>query len=152
METNIGADDSGDAAGQTEPTVEQPQPELREQEQMEATAPAQDAQEMPAPDVAPVAMAEEVQPQPQAQREGRAERGNGPGRSNNGDQGEQGINMKALLESGVHFGHQTKRWNPKMKSYIFTERNGIHIIDLQQTVAGLQAAMSFVSDLVANGG
>ncbi|HEX9989770.1 MAG TPA: 30S ribosomal protein S2 [Chloroflexia bacterium] len=60
--------------------------------------------------------------------------------------------MKALLEAGVHFGHQTKRWNPKMKTYIFTERNGIHIIDLQQTVAGLQAAMSYVSDLVANGG
>ncbi|HEX8231525.1 MAG TPA: 30S ribosomal protein S2 [Chloroflexia bacterium] len=60
--------------------------------------------------------------------------------------------MKALLEAGVHFGHQTKRWNPKMKTYIFTERNGIHIIDLQQTVTGLQAAMGFVSDLVANGG
>ncbi|MEO8287442.1 MAG: 30S ribosomal protein S2 [Chloroflexota bacterium] len=60
--------------------------------------------------------------------------------------------MKALLEAGVHFGHQTKRWNPKMKPYIFTERNGIHIIDLQQTVTGLQGAMSYVSDLVANGG
>ncbi|MBF6612984.1 MAG: 30S ribosomal protein S2 [Chloroflexi bacterium] len=60
--------------------------------------------------------------------------------------------MKALLEAGVHFGHQTKRWNPKMKPFIFTERNGIHIIDLQQTVSGLQAAMNYVSDLVANGG
>ncbi|MFL5734001.1 MAG: 30S ribosomal protein S2 [Chloroflexia bacterium] len=60
--------------------------------------------------------------------------------------------MKALLEAGVHFGHQTKRWNPKMKPYIFTERNGIHIIDLQQTVSGLKAAMSYVSDLVSNGG
>ncbi|MDQ6694993.1 MAG: 30S ribosomal protein S2 [Chloroflexota bacterium] len=60
--------------------------------------------------------------------------------------------MKALLEAGVHFGHQTKRWNPKMKSYIFTERNGIHIIDLQQTVSGLQTAMGYISDLVSNGG
>ena len=60
--------------------------------------------------------------------------------------------MKSLLEAGVHFGHQTKRWNPKMKPYIFTERNGIHIIDLQQTVAGLRGAMSYVSDLIANGG
>ena len=60
--------------------------------------------------------------------------------------------MKALLEAGVHFGHQTKRWNPKMKPYIFTERNGIHIIDLQQTVAGLRAAMTYVSDLIGNGG
>jgi small subunit ribosomal protein S2 len=80
------------------------------------------------------------------QREARPERGNGGGGSGNG------ISMKSLLESGVHFGHQTKRWNPKMKPYIFTERNGIHIIDLQQTVQGLQGAMSFVSDLVANGG
>jgi len=60
--------------------------------------------------------------------------------------------MKALLEAGVHFGHQTKRWNPKMKPYIFTERGGIHIIDLQQTVSGLRAAMGYVSDLVSNGG
>lgn len=71
-----------------------------------------------------------------------------PERTGNGN----GISMKALLEAGVHFGHQTKRWNPKMKPYIFTERNGIHIIDLQQTVAGLQAAMNYVSDLAANGG
>ena len=62
------------------------------------------------------------------------------------------ISMKALLEAGVHFGHQTKRWNPKMKPYIFTERNGIHIIDLQQTVTGLRGAMNYVSDLVGNGG
>jgi small subunit ribosomal protein S2 len=60
--------------------------------------------------------------------------------------------MKGLLEAGVHFGHQTKRWNPKMRPYIFTERNGIHIIDLQQTVQGLQGAMRFVADLAANGG
>ena len=59
--------------------------------------------------------------------------------------------MKALLEAGVHFGHQTRRWNPKMRQYIFTERNGIHIIDLQQTVSKLQAAYTFVRDLVAGG-
>ena len=59
--------------------------------------------------------------------------------------------MKDLLEAGVHFGHQTKRWNPKMKPYIFTARNGIHIIDLQKTVVGLQGAYHFVADLVAGG-
>ncbi len=60
--------------------------------------------------------------------------------------------MKLLLEAGVHFGHQTRRWNPKMKTYIFTERSGIHIIDLQQTVVKLNEAYSYVRDLVANGG
>jgi small subunit ribosomal protein S2 len=60
--------------------------------------------------------------------------------------------MKALLESGVHFGHRTNKWNPKMRSYIFTERNGIHIIDLQQTVKLLDDAYNFVRDKVANGG
>jgi small subunit ribosomal protein S2 len=60
--------------------------------------------------------------------------------------------MKALLESGVHFGHRTNKWNPKMRSYIFTERNGIHIIDLQQTVKLLDDAYAFVRDTVANGG
>jgi len=60
--------------------------------------------------------------------------------------------MKALLESGVHFGHRTNKWNPKMRSYIFTERNGIHIIDLQQTVKLLDEAYNFVRDKVANGG
>ena len=59
--------------------------------------------------------------------------------------------MKALLEAGVHFGHQTRRWNPKMRPFIFTERNGIHIIDLQQTVGRLIAALDFVRDVV-NGG
>ena len=71
--------------------------------------------------------------------------------SDNGGSAAGSISMKALLEAGVHFGHQTKRWNPKMKPFIFTERNGIHIIDLQQTVTGLQAAMAFVTDLVARG-
>jgi len=60
--------------------------------------------------------------------------------------------MKALLEAGVHFGHQTRRWNPKMKKFIFSERNGVHIIDLQQTVERLEQACNFVRDLVANGG
>jgi len=60
--------------------------------------------------------------------------------------------MKALLEAGVHFGHQTKRWNPKMRPYIFTERNGIHIIDLNQTLDLLAQAHQFVTDTVANGG
>jgi small subunit ribosomal protein S2 len=60
--------------------------------------------------------------------------------------------MKALLEAGVHFGHQTRRWNPKMRKFIFTERNGIHILDLQQTVHLLEDACDYVRDLVANGG
>jgi small subunit ribosomal protein S2 len=60
--------------------------------------------------------------------------------------------MKMLLESGVHFGHQTRRWNPKMRPFIFTERNGIHIIDLQQTVRRLDEAMDWVRDLAAGGG
>lgn len=60
--------------------------------------------------------------------------------------------MKALLEAGVHFGHQTKRWNPKMRPYIFTERNGIHIIDLNKTVVLLKQACDFVTDTTAHGG
>ena len=62
------------------------------------------------------------------------------------------VSMKALLESGVHFGHRTNKWNPKMRPYIFTERNGIHIIDLQQTVKLLDEAYNKVRDVVANGG
>lgn len=62
------------------------------------------------------------------------------------------ISMKALLESGVHFGHRTNKWNPRMKPYIFTERNGIHIIDLQQTSKLLNHAYNVVRDAVANGG
>ena len=62
------------------------------------------------------------------------------------------VSMKQLLEAGVHFGHQTSRWNPKMKPYIFGARNGIYIIDLQQTVKLLQDAYGFVRDLAANGG
>lgn len=62
------------------------------------------------------------------------------------------ISMKQLLEAGVHFGHQTRRWNPKMKPYIFTERNGIYIIDLQKTVKKVEEAFNFVKDTAANGG
>ena len=62
------------------------------------------------------------------------------------------LNMKELLEAGVHFGHQTRRWNPKMKNYIFGERNGIHIIDLQKTVTGWSKASEFVRNLAAGGG
>jgi len=62
------------------------------------------------------------------------------------------VSMKRLLEAGVHFGHRRQRWNPKMRSYIFTERNGIHIIDLQQTIQALERAYDFVRDAVAEGG
>ncbi len=62
------------------------------------------------------------------------------------------VSMKQLLECGVHFGHQTRRWNPKMKPYIFTERNGIYIIDLQKTVKGLEKAYDFVRELSKSGG
>ena len=61
------------------------------------------------------------------------------------------VSMKQLLEAGVHFGHQTRRWNPKMAPYIFTERNGIYIIDLQKTVKKLEEAYNFVRDLSAEG-
>jgi small subunit ribosomal protein S2 len=61
------------------------------------------------------------------------------------------ISMKQLLEAGVHFGHQTRRWNPKMARYIFTERNGIYIIDLQKTVRKVEEAYNFVRDLAADG-
>ncbi|MGF7186002.1 small subunit ribosomal protein S2 [Desulfitispora alkaliphila] len=62
------------------------------------------------------------------------------------------ISMKQLLEAGVHFGHQTRRWNPKMAPYIFTERNGIYIIDLQKTVKKVEEAYNVIRDLVAEGG
>ena len=61
------------------------------------------------------------------------------------------VSMKALLETGVHFGHRTRRWNPKMKPYIFTERNGIHILDLQQTILMIDEAYNLVRDTVAGG-
>ena len=61
------------------------------------------------------------------------------------------VTMKELLEAGVHFGHQTRRWNPKMKEYIFGERNGIYIIDLQKTLKMFKEAAHFVSDLAMQG-
>ena len=62
------------------------------------------------------------------------------------------VTMRQLLDSGVHFGHQTRRWNPKMKRFIFTERNGIYIIDLQQSLTYIDAAFEFVKQTVAHGG
>ena len=62
------------------------------------------------------------------------------------------VSMKQLLEAGVHFGHQTRRWNPKMATYIYTERNGIYIIDLQKTVKKLEEAYNFIRDISAEGG
>ncbi|GAA0461473.1 30S ribosomal protein S2 [Alkalibacillus silvisoli] len=62
------------------------------------------------------------------------------------------ISMKQLLEAGVHFGHQTRRWNPKMKRYIFTERNGIYIIDLQKTVKKVDEAFNFIKEVAQDGG
>ena len=61
------------------------------------------------------------------------------------------VSMKQLLEAGVHFGHQTRRWNPKMSEYIFTERNGIHIVDLQKTVKKLEEAYNFIRDITTEG-
>src|SRR3982075_4258550 len=63
-----------------------------------------------------------------------------------------GVTMRELLESGVHFGHQTRRWNPKMKRFIFTERNGIYIIDLLQSLSYIDRAYEFVKETVAHGG
>ena len=62
------------------------------------------------------------------------------------------VTTRQLLESGVHFGHQTRRWNPKMKRFIFTERNGIYIIDLQQSLTYIDRAYAFVKDTVSRGG
>lgn len=62
------------------------------------------------------------------------------------------VSMKQLLEAGVHFGHQTKRWNPKMKDYIYTERNGIHIVDLDKTIKMVEVAYDVVRDIASRGG
>jgi small subunit ribosomal protein S2 len=62
------------------------------------------------------------------------------------------VEMKELLEAGVHFGHRVKRWHPKMRPYIFTERNGIHIIDIQQTVERLATATELIREDISNGG
>ena len=66
-------------------------------------------------------------------------------------QPQEALTMKSLLEAGVHFGHQTQRWHPRMKQYIFSQRNGIHIIDLQQSMSLLKRAQQFISDIVAGG-
>jgi len=63
-----------------------------------------------------------------------------------------GVTVREMLDSGVHFGHQTRRWNPKMKRFILTDRSGIYIIDLQKSVAHIDKAYEFVKDIVANGG
>ena len=62
------------------------------------------------------------------------------------------VSVNELLEAGIHFGHQTKRWNPKMKKFIFAARNGIHIIDLNKTLTQIQIACGFISETVLNGG
>lgn len=62
------------------------------------------------------------------------------------------VSMKSLLEAGVHFGHQTRRWNPKMKKFVFTERDGIHIIDLEKTLTLIEQAYDFIKDMVSRGG
>ena len=111
----------------------------------EQTAPAQAAAAVaaapPAAPPAPQARPPEAQQQPRPA----PERAPQP-------TGREPINMKALLEAGVHFGHQTRRWNPTMKRYIFTQRNGIHIIDLQQTLGMINDAYKDMVELVANGG
>lgn len=73
-------------------------------------------------------------------------------KTKNGGKNMNVISMKQLLEAGVHFGHQTRRWNPKMSEYIYTERNGIHIIDLQKSVGKVDEAYKAISDIVAEGG
>ena len=92
-----------------------------------------------APEAAPAPVAEERPPRPAPERPPQPT-------------GREPINMKALLEAGVHFGHQTRRWNPTMKRYIFTQRNGIHIIDLQQTLGMINDAYKDMVELVAGGG
>ena len=73
--------------------------------------------------------------------------------TNTGDHPEnEALTMKSLLEAGVHFGHQTRRWNPRMKRYIFTQRNGIHILDLQQTLGLINDAYSAMVQVAAEGG
>ncbi|MEM9289533.1 MAG: 30S ribosomal protein S2, partial [Pseudomonadota bacterium] len=62
------------------------------------------------------------------------------------------VSMRSLLEAGVHFGHQTHRWNPKMAPYIFGERNKVHVIDLSQTVPYMQRALAFIQEVAASGG
>ena len=92
----------------------------------------------------PVTIEQPPSPTPEAAEAPKASEAEAPAR--------MPVTMKSLLEAGVHFGHQTRRWQPKMKRFIFTERNGIHILDLQQTMAMLERAAKYVMDLVAGGG
>ena len=126
-----------------------------EQQAQEQQAPPQPAATPPdagAPQPS-VAVAPEPRPAP---REAPPERAERPPRQQPDrppqQPGREPINMKALLEAGVHFGHQTRRWNPSMRRYIFTQRNGIHILDLQQTLGMINDAYKDMVQLVANGG
>lgn len=86
------------------------------------------------------------------QMQGLPEKENGEDKPNLGGKNMSVISMKQLLEAGVHFGHQTRRWNPKMAEYIYTERNGIYIIDLQKSVGKVDEAYKAISDIAAEGG
>ncbi len=108
-------------------------------EQPATPAPAEPTPAPVAPEPRPAAVAEAPSPAPAAEHPRPA-----PAREH--------LTMKALLEAGVHFGHQTRRWNPTMKRYIFTQRNGIHIIDLQQTLGMINTVYQEMVDLVAQGG
>ena len=120
--------------------VEAPAAEAPAEAAAEPAATAVAVAEPPAPPAAPPAPpAEERAPRPAPERPPQPT-------------GREPINMKALLEAGVHFGHQTRRWNPTMRRYIFTQRNGIHIIDLQQTLGMINDAYKDMVELVANGG
>ena len=129
---------------------EQPIQEVTESSPVQSPAEETPAAQAPAPVVAVAEPAETAQPQTRPVQE-RPQRPAPPERPPQ-PTGREPINMKALLEAGVHFGHQTRRWNPTMKRYIFTQRNGIHIIDLQQTLGMINDAYKDMVELVANGG
>ena len=121
--------------------------EAQEQPAENITETAPEPTEQPAAQAeAPAAVAVATRPEPEA-RPPEAPRPR-PAQPS----GREPINMKALLEAGVHFGHQTRRWNPSMRRYIFTQRNGIHIIDLQQTLGMINDAYKDMVELVAGGG
>ena len=132
--------------GQNVEVVAQPAPAESQAEAAPATQPEPSAVAVAeAPEPAPAAPAPAPQAAPEPAPRPAPERPPQP-------TGREPINMKALLEAGVHFGHQTRRWNPLMKRYIFTQRNGIHIIDLQQTLGMINDAYKDMVELVANGG
>ena len=130
---------------------EQPIREVTESAPTETPAPATEApvEAVPEPAATAVAVAERpAEPAPAVEERPPRPAPERPPQPT----GREPINMKALLEAGVHFGHQTRRWNPTMKRYIFTQRNGIHIIDLQQTLGMINDAYKDMVELVANGG